>query len=55
MMAKLLAKAIQADFSRIKFTPDLMPSDVIGTSILNSRVNNLNLSKRFYFRQYCVD
>lgn len=34
--AKLFAKAIKTDFSRIQFTPDLMPSDVLGTSILNA-------------------
>ncbi|MDM1073976.1 MoxR family ATPase [Empedobacter brevis] len=39
MMAKLLAKTIDSGFSRIQFTPDLMPSDVIGTSILNSKIN----------------
>jgi len=33
--AKLFAKSIKTDFSRIQFTPDLMPSDVLGTSILN--------------------
>lgn len=36
MTAKLFAKAIKTDFSRIQFTPDLMPSDVLGTSVLNS-------------------
>ncbi len=35
MLAKLLAKTMQVDFSRIQFTPDLMPSDVIGTSVFN--------------------
>ncbi|HKJ40454.1 MAG TPA: MoxR family ATPase [Sunxiuqinia sp.] len=35
LVAKLLAKSIHADFSRIQFTPDLMPSDVIGTSVYN--------------------
>lgn len=34
--AKLFAKSIKTDFSRIQFTPDLMPSDVLGTSILNN-------------------
>lgn len=33
LSAKLFAKTIDADFSRIQFTPDLMPSDVLGTSI----------------------
>jgi MoxR-like ATPase len=33
--AKLLAKTLSVDFSRIQFTPDLMPSDILGTSIFN--------------------
>ncbi len=33
--AKLLAKSLAVDFSRIQFTPDLMPSDILGTSIFN--------------------
>jgi len=37
LTAKLLSKAISVDFSRIQFTPDLMPSDVIGTSVFNPR------------------
>ncbi|XZF15460.1 AAA family ATPase [Chitinophagaceae bacterium MMS25-I14] len=35
LTAKLLSKLIAADFSRIQFTPDLMPSDVLGTNIFN--------------------
>jgi len=35
LTAKLLAKCIDVPFSRIQFTPDLMPSDVIGTSVFN--------------------
>jgi MoxR-like ATPase len=37
LTAKLLAKIIDADFSRIQFTPDLMPSDVLGTSVFNPK------------------
>lgn len=37
LTAKLLAKSIDAQFSRIQFTPDLMPSDVLGTSIFNPK------------------
>jgi MoxR-like ATPase len=37
LTAKLLAKVIDVDFSRIQFTPDLMPSDVMGTSVFNPR------------------
>ena len=37
LTAKLLAKTISIDFSRIQFTPDLMPSDVLGTAIFNPK------------------
>lgn len=37
LTAKLMAKIIDVDFSRLQFTPDLMPSDVIGTSVFNTR------------------
>ena len=37
LTAKLLAKTIDVDFSRIQFTPDLMPSDVLGTSVFNPK------------------
>ncbi len=37
LTAKLMAKIIDADFSRLQFTPDLMPSDVMGTSVFNPR------------------
>jgi len=37
LTAKLLSKSISIGFSRIQFTPDLMPSDVIGTSIFNPK------------------
>jgi MoxR-like ATPase len=35
LTAKILSKLINTKFSRIQFTPDLMPSDVLGTSVLN--------------------
>jgi len=37
LAAKLMAKIIDVDFSRIQFTPDLMPSDVVGTSVFNAK------------------
>jgi MoxR-like ATPase len=37
LTAKLLAKIINTNFSRIQFTPDLMPSDVLGTSVFNPK------------------
>jgi MoxR-like ATPase len=35
LAAKLLAKTIDTGFSRIQFTPDLMPSDIVGTTVFN--------------------
>ncbi|WP_425659009.1 AAA family ATPase [Tenacibaculum ascidiaceicola] len=43
--AKLLAKTIATDFSRIQFTPDLMPSDVLGTSVLNMKTSDFEFKK----------
>ncbi|MGZ3756888.1 MAG: AAA family ATPase [Mucilaginibacter sp.] len=37
LTAKLIAKAIDAKYSRIQFTPDLMPSDILGTSVFNPK------------------
>lgn len=37
LTAKLLAHTLSIDFSRLQFTPDLMPSDVTGTSIFNPK------------------
>ncbi|OFY86914.1 MAG: magnesium chelatase [Bacteroidetes bacterium RIFCSPLOWO2_12_FULL_35_15] len=39
LTAKLLAKTMSVGFSRIQFTPDLMPSDIIGTSIYNLKTS----------------
>ncbi len=38
--AKLFAKVLKTEFSRIQFTPDLMPSDVLGTSVLNMKTSD---------------
>lgn len=43
--AKLLAKTLNVDFSRIQFTPDLMPSDILGTSIFNVKTNDFEYKK----------
>lgn len=45
LMAKTLSRLVDAGFSRIQFTPDLMPSDVVGTSVFNPQ------EARFTFRQ----
>ncbi|MBC7863758.1 MAG: MoxR family ATPase, partial [Bacteroidia bacterium] len=45
LTAKLLAKTIHAEFKRIQFTPDLMPSDIIGTSVFNVKTNEFEFKK----------
>ncbi len=43
--AKLLAKSLSVAFSRIQFTPDLMPSDILGTSIFNLKHSEFEFKK----------
>ncbi len=45
LTAKLFAKSISADFSRIQFTPDLMPSDITGTSVFNLKTSEFEFRK----------
>src|SRR5690606_32743102 len=45
LTAKLLAKTLDVDFSRIQFTPDLMPSDILGTSIFNVKTSEFEFKK----------
>jgi len=45
LLAKLTAKLIDADYSRIQFTPDLMPSDVLGTSVFNLKNSEFEFHK----------
>ncbi len=43
--AKLFAKTLKTEFSRIQFTPDLMPSDILGTSIFNVKTSEFEFKK----------
>lgn len=45
LIAKILAKTISSGFSRIQFTPDLMPSDIIGTSVFNMKKSEFEFSR----------
>ena len=45
LTAKILSRILSVDFSRIQFTPDLMPSDVLGTSIFNLKTSEFNFKK----------
>ncbi len=51
LMAKTLAHLVQADFKRIQFTPDLMPSDILGTSVFDLTAGQFYLKKGPIFTQ----
>lgn len=52
--AKLLAKTIDVDFSRIQFTPDLMPSDILGTSIFSMKNSEFEFNKGPIFSSFIL-
>lgn len=43
--AKLFAKTLKTGFSRIQFTPDLMPSDILGTSVFNAKTSDFEFKR----------
>lgn len=45
LLARLLSRLIEADYSRIQFTPDLMPSDVLGTMVFNMQTNTFEFHR----------
>ena len=51
LMAKTLAQLVQARFGRIQFTPDLMPSDILGTSVFDISNGQFYLKKGPIFTQ----
>jgi len=51
LMAKTLAYMLQAQFTRVQFTPDLMPSDILGTSVFDISTSRFHLKKGPIFTQ----
>ena len=51
---KSLASAIEADFHRIQFTPDLLPADIIGTLIYNQQQNDFEVRKGPIFAHFIL-
>ncbi len=51
LMAKTLAQLVQADYRRIQFTPDLMPSDVVGTVVFDMQTSQFHLKRGPVFTQ----
>ena len=45
LIAKTLAMVVSGQFSRVQFTPDLMPSDIVGTSVYDLTTNQFNLKR----------
>lgn len=45
LSAEILAKSVDTEFKRIQFTPDLLPSDLIGTEIFNQKESSFEFSK----------
>lgn len=45
LLARLTARLIDAGFSRVQFTPDLMPSDVLGTTVFNMKTNEFDFHR----------
>ncbi|PKF75567.1 AAA family ATPase [Chryseobacterium sp. PMSZPI] len=52
--AKLLAKTIDVGFSRIQFTPDLMPSDILGTSVFSVKNSEFEFKKGPIFSNFIL-
>ncbi|HBS13164.1 MAG TPA: ATPase, partial [Flavobacteriaceae bacterium] len=49
-----LSKAVKGSFSRIQFTPDLLPADVIGTMIYNMKENDFTIKKGPIFANFVL-
>ncbi|PRZ01992.1 MoxR family ATPase [Marinilabilia salmonicolor] len=54
MIAKLLSKCVDTGFSRIQFTPDLMPSDVLGTMVFHSARSDFEFNKGPVFSNFVL-
>lgn len=49
-----LAKAVDGNFSRIQFTPDLLPADVVGTMVYNIKANDFSIKKGPIFANFVL-
>jgi len=54
LLARLVSKLIDARFSRIQFTPDLMPSDVLGTTVFNMQTSKFDFHEGPVFSQFVL-
>src|ERR1043166_1509013 len=57
-LAKALARSIDAQFKRLQFTPDLLPSDILGVSVFNPREQQFRgqkVGRKLQAFELCVD
>jgi MoxR-like ATPase len=54
MLARALAKSVQVDFKRVQFTPDLLPSDILGSFILDQQKNEFRFLKGPIFTTFML-
>lgn len=54
LMAKTMSLLVNAEFTRVQFTPDLMPSDILGTSVFDMGSGKFYLKKGPLFTQICL-
>ncbi|HEY6227470.1 MAG TPA: MoxR family ATPase [Verrucomicrobiae bacterium] len=54
LLVRTLAQALGTDFSRIQFTPDLMPADITGTSVYNMKTSEFTLVKGPVFTSFLL-
>jgi len=54
LMVKVLALCLGRDFSRVQMTPDLMPSDILGTSVFDLQTNSFNLRRGPIFTTFLL-
>src|SRR5690554_3556771 len=50
-----LSQAVHGEFSRIQFTPDLLPADVVGTMIYNMKLNDFSIKKGPIFANFVLE
>ena len=53
-MAKALSRSVEGTFSRIQFTPDLLPSDIVGSSIFDSQKSQFTFNKGAVFSNFVL-
>ena len=54
LMVKTMAHVIRAEFKRIQFTPDLMPSDILGTNVFDFQSQKFHLTQGPIFSDLCL-